>query len=334
MVFVSGGQDDANFILNTTELYDPTSKTFTNGPSLNTPRAEHSVTLFTTGALKGMVLIVGGLQLSFGTRVALKDVELYDPSAGGISELGAIMNDARGQHTGTELDDGRVLVTGGYDENFDSAHFNEATATAELFDPSSGTFSCVTVGASSGKTTSNCPDVMSSPRWNHRATLLEDGTVLVTGGTPTDSGTREGTASADLFDPSTNSFSALPNMNSARQGHSATLIQGCNCAADGMVLIAGGQNQTGAVVNTAELYDPSTKTFMNVGNMLAHRAEHQAVAFTTGGLAGYVLIMGGYPSPAETGLKTAELFSPYTRKFIAVGTMKAARYEFPATVVP
>ncbi len=68
--------------------------------------------------------------------------------------------------------------------------------------------------------------------------------------------------------------------------------------------------------------------------MVSHRAEHQAVGFTTGGLAGYVLLMGGYPSPSETGTKTAELFNPNTRKFFAVGAMKVARYEFPATIVP
>ena len=328
-VFVSGGQDDEDFILNSTELYDPSSNSVAPGPSLNTARAEHTVTLFTTGALKGDVLIAGGLQLNLftGTRIALDDVELYDPATGSITEISP-MKDFRGQHTATQLNDGRILVTGGYDETFDANGFNEATATAELFDPGSQTFSCVGGGSSP------CSNVMSSARWNHRATLLNDGTVLVTGGTPTDSGTREGTASADLFNPSNNSFSALPNMNSARQGHSSTLIQGCGCAADGMVLIAGGQNQTGAVTNTAELYDPSTKTFIKIGNMTSHRAEHQAVAFTTGGLAGYVLLMGGYPSPSETGTKTAELFNPNTRKFFAVGAMTAARYEFPATVVP
>jgi Galactose oxidase, central domain len=335
MVFVSGGQDNSDSILNTTLLYDPTSNSFADGPPLNTARAEHSVTLFTTGSLLGQVLIVGGLQLDeFGNRIALNDQELYNPAAGSIGDLGADMTDARGQHTATLLNDGRILVAGGYDENFDRNGFNEATATAELFNPGSESFSCVTVGASTGTSTSACPDVMSSSRWNHRATLLTDGTVLVTGGTPTDSGTKEGTASADLFNPATDAFSALPDMISARQGHSSTLIQGCNCAADGMVLLAGGQNQTGAVINTAELYDPSTKTFTAVGNMTSHRAEHQAVGFTTGGLAGYVLIMGGYPSPNEKGVNTAELFDPNTRKFIKIGSMTVDRYEFPATVIP
>jgi Abnormal spindle-like microcephaly-assoc'd, ASPM-SPD-2-Hydin/Kelch motif/Galactose oxidase, central domain len=331
-VFISGGQDNADNILGTTELYDPASNSFSDGPSID-PRAEHTATFFTSGPLAGQVLITGGLELEGGTRIALNDQQLYDPATNGVSSTG-LMNDARGQHTATLLNNGLVLVTGGYDENFDPASFNEATATAELYDPSNQGFSCVPTGASSSTTTSDCPDVMSSPRWNHRATLLADGTVLVTGGTPTDSGTREGTNSADLYDPTSNSFSALPNMNNARQGHSATLIEGCNCSVDGEVLIAGGQDQNTNITATAELYDPTTKTFTSVGNMTLPRAEHQAVAFTTGDLAGSVLIVGGYPKADEQGTNTAELFNPITKTFKKISSMKSDRYEFPLTLVP
>lgn len=223
-VFISGGQDNADFILGTTLLYDPATNTYTNGPDIDA-RAEHTATLFVSGPLAGQVLITGGLELDGGTRIALNDQQLYDPATGSVSDTG-FMNDARGQHTAALLNNGLVLVTGGYDENFDANGYNETTATAELYNPSSGTFSCVTKGADTGPTTSDCPNVMSSPRWNHRATLLADGTVLITGGTPTDSGTREGTASADLYDPVANSFSALPNMNTARQGTPQRLFRG------------------------------------------------------------------------------------------------------------
>ena len=332
-VFISGGQDSAGNILSTTELYDPSSNSFSNGPSLITARAEHTATLFTSGPLVGQVVLIGGLQLEGDTRIALNGQELYDPATNSTSSTGS-MNDARGQHTATLLNNGLVLVTGGYDDNFDSNGFNEATATAELYDPSTQSFSCVTSGASSSTTTSACPDVMSSTRWNHRATLLPDGTVLVTGGTPVDSGSRAGTNSADLYDPTSNSFSALPNMNTARQGHTATLIEGCNCSADGEVLIAGGQDQNANITATAELYNPANKTFTAVGNMTLPRAEHQAVVFTTGDLAGSVLIVGGYPKVDEQGTNTAELFNPITKTFKKISSMKSDRYEFPLTLVP
>jgi len=332
-IFVSGGQDNADFILSSTELYDPQSNSFSDGPSID-PRAEHTTTFFTSGPLAGQVLIAGGLELDdFGNRIALNDQQLYNPATGSVGSTGS-MNDSRGQHTATLLGNGLVLITGGYDDIFDSAGYNTATATAELYNPSAQEFSCVLTGASSSSTTSACPDVMSSPRWNHRATLLADGTVLITGGTPTDSITREGTNAADLYDPLANAFSALPHMNTARQGHTATLIQGCNCDADGKVLIAGGQDQNTNITATAELYDPLSKTFTPVGNMTLPRAEHQAVAFTKGDLAGSVLIMGGYPKANEQGTNTAELFNPVSKTFKRIGSMKSGRYEFPVTLIP
>jgi hypothetical protein len=58
------------------------------------------------------------------------------------------------------------------------------------------------------------------------------------------------TSSADLFDPGTGTFSLAGNMTDAREDFTATAL------ADGRVLIAGGQNNTGGVVATAELYTP------------------------------------------------------------------------------
>lgn len=101
-----------------------------------------------------------------------------------------------------------------------------------------------------------------------------------------------------------------------------------------MVLITGGQDATGAVTNTAELYNPSTKSFTAIAHMTSPRAEHQAVAFSTGDLAGWVLIMGGYPKPNEQGTNTAELFNPSTKTFTKIGSMASDRYEFPATLIP
>ncbi len=73
---------------------------------------------------------------------------------------------------------------------------------------------------------------MSVDRGWHSATLLPNGKVLIAGGSTTSSGT---TASAELYDPMTDSFTATGSMRTARLGHSATLL------ANGKVLIAGGQ---------------------------------------------------------------------------------------------
>ena len=70
-------------------------------------------------------------------------------------------------------------------------------------------------------------DQSARPRDFHSATLLLDGTVLITGGQLT-------AASAEVFDPSTGRFASTAEMSATRAGHSATALN------DGTVLVAGG----------------------------------------------------------------------------------------------
>jgi hypothetical protein len=75
------------------------------------------------------------------------------------------LHDGRQQHTGTVLDDGRVLVTGGYWS--DGQHW-KVLSSAELYDPATSGFSVIgSIGV---------------PRSSHNAVLLEDGRVLIVGG--------------------------------------------------------------------------------------------------------------------------------------------------------
>jgi hypothetical protein len=83
---------------------------------------------------------------------------------------------------------------------------------------------------------------MGTARAFHTATVLKDGTVLVTGG---DDGT-SAQSTAELYNPATGAFSQTGGMASARQSHTATLLN------DGTVLVTGGTNST-ALAN-AEIY--------------------------------------------------------------------------------
>jgi len=151
------------------------------------------------------------------------------------------MTDFRYGHTATLLNNGQVLIAGGYDGG-------AVTDSAELYNPATGTF---TATAS-----------MTSPRYGQTATLLKNGQVLIAGGDDGDSDTD----SAELYNPATGTFTATGNMTDSRSEHTATLLN------NGQVLIAGGSDDT----SSAELYDPATGTFTATGRMTTVRDGHTA----------------------------------------------------------
>jgi hypothetical protein len=134
----------------------------------------------------------------------------------------------RKNHTATLLGDGRVLLVGG-------TLVDTSDTSTELFDTAAGA--------------SELGPALATARAQHTATLLRDGRVLVAGGNDSSPGTE--LASVELFDPAVGTLEAGPDMAVPRAGHSATLLD------DGRVLFVGG--------GSAELFDPSTTTFTQVG---------------------------------------------------------------------
>jgi hypothetical protein len=180
--------------------------------------------------------------------------------------------------------------------------------TAELYEPSSNTF----VAAGS----------MADARSAHTSTLLKNGQALIAGGI---SGAGTSFTGAELYDPSANSFSATESLNDARAFHTATRLS------NGKVLIAGGQDASGNSLDTAEVFDPTTVTFNAVGNMTVARQSHRATLLA----GGKVLITGGETIVRDTTsvLDTADLYDPTTGKFTSAGTMTDGRVFHTATLL-
>jgi WD40 repeat protein len=207
------------------------------------------------------------------------------------------MTVGRDSHTATLLQNGRVLIAGrgGYD----------AARSAELYDPTTGTFSrtgSMTVG-----------------RDSQTATLLQNGRVLMVGGWESTSQTnRVESASAELYDPQTGTFTPTASLPEARHFHTATRLL------DGRVLVTGGETPVeGMGTATAELYDPSTGKFSPTGSMTRGRIFHTATLLRDG----RVLIAGGNSD------STAELYDPGTGTFSATGSMTHVNQEHVATLL-
>ncbi|MBI3745196.1 MAG: hypothetical protein HY264_01465 [Chloroflexi bacterium] len=135
-------------------------------------------------------------------------------------------------------------------------------------------------------------------------------------------------ASAVIYDPAKNSFSATGSMGAARALFTATTL------ADGRVLVTGGGPATwskpGPLLASAELYDPRTGSFTPTGSMATPREGHSATLLPDG----RVLIAGGIDtSGGSHAVASAELYDPKTGKFSPAAPMADARSFHTATML-
>lgn len=157
---------------------------------------------------------------------------------------------------------------------------------------------------------------MATGRALHTATLLPDGSVLITGGLGTGA-----IRSAELFDPANSRTRSTGSLLVGRLSHTATLLP------DGKVLVVGGYGSGLAGSGTAELYDPATDAFVAAGHLNEPRSDHAAVLLNNG----TILIVGGDTSGAgRTPTAAAELYDPRTATFTPTGSMHVPRIPYGA----
>jgi hypothetical protein len=245
---------------------------------MGTPRALHSATLLPSGKV---LVVGGGSDFETGT---LASAELYDPVAGTFSPTGSLATNTRQMHGAVLLNDGRVLVVGGFTN--DGADIF-GLATAELYDAGAGTFTPTTGNMSHDRVT------------DFTTTLLADGRVLVAGGYRNFVG--GSVDDADIFSADAGgTFSpAAGTMNAARAKHSAVLMS------NGQVFLAGGENDVGFLAST-EYFDPATNTFVvNIGSQPAFgapREQHSGTRLPDTRIlhAGGTTAAGGVTLPLDT----------------------------------
>jgi len=209
------------------QRFDPARGEFTRSGDLQRVRS---------GDVAAALLADGRVLVSGGSFPAVPFSEIYDPASGQWEITADLLMPRRG-HTATLLRDGRVLIAGGV-VCCDAAG-ETFTDTAEIFDPATRTF--------------RAADPLRGARAFHRATLLADGRVLVSGGFGL-AGTNSfgAVAATEIFDPAAGTFSPAGDLQVARAVHTSLLLP------DGQVLVVGGIRGDGRLpsgIPETELFD-------------------------------------------------------------------------------
>ncbi|CAF1469906.1 unnamed protein product [Rotaria magnacalcarata] len=158
---------------------------------------------------------------------------------------------------------------------------------------------------------------MNNARYDHTASVLTNGKVLVAGGSYAGAPMN----STELYDPSTGVWAVTGSMNNALYSHTASLL------ISGKVLVVGG-SYNNQVLNSAELYDPSAGVWTVTGIMNNTRFSHTASVLANGN----VLVAGGEDYLGYI-IENAEFYDPSTGFWTPTGSMNSARYLHTASVL-
>ncbi len=280
-VVVIGGENirRTRQMLDSVELYDPATRSWSAAAPLPEPRANHTATLLDDGT----ILVVGGgasnaIGVPSGQEVRL-DALLYDPATGASESLGPTRTPRHGHHA-VRLPSGRVLLVGGADATSvdlpapgagGTQPFGRELASAELYDPATRTFS------DTGS--------MREPRVSFTAVRLEDGRVIVSGGSNSENGPDgQSLATSELYDEATGLFTGTGDFD----GRDRLFHAACRLL-DGRVLVFGGKQANVDFLADVQLWSPASSTFERWGSARPGRTAPSVVPLADGG----ALFVGG-----------------------------------------
>ena len=248
-------------------------------------RAAHTMTPVAGDAL----LVAGGCVVDgCATATATSYVVVADD----VERVGDLA-EARDAHTATLLDDGRVLVTGGF-----AGEGRPPLTSAEVFDPATG----------SGRTWGPSPSAaVAMPRrcW---VTAGCWSPAAGSGAGPTPPPPRSSTRPRAASAPG-------PDLPEALDGLAATSLR------DGSVLVAGGQVRPGVASDMAVVVDPDG-TMAEVGPLATARFKHALTTLDSG----RALVVGGTPDDRRL-LTSTEVYDPVTRTFRSGPSLREGRYK-------
>ena len=325
-VLVTGGQAPTGATLKSAEIYDPAAQTWTSVPQMDFPRQNHTATLLADGNVlvtgwsgtsqlfdetsgawlpaawpeenhtqNTASLLASGRVLVYGA--GNPNAEVYDPTQNAWSP--AVAPFSREGHSASVLASGKVLIAGG-DDLF------HISSSALVYDPVTNAWTMA--------------PPLAVARVRHTATMLASGKVLVAGGVGS-GGPDDYLPSTEIYDPSSNSWTAGPDMTQGRAYAAATLLP------SGQVLVAGGLTSGATPTDSAEIYDAVSNSWTPVESMHAVRFRHTATLLSSG----QVLIAGG-DDAGYVALATAEIYTPPTWITIDASTPEPSVTQAPYQV--
>lgn len=240
-IYAIGGRSDGDEALNTTEVYDPATETWSPFAPMPTPRYRLS-----TSVVAGKIYAIGG---TTGSSV-LPTVEIYNPVTNTWTSK-ASMPTPR-QHLSTSVVDGRIYAIGGVEETLVWGS-RTILPTVEVYDPVADTWS---------------PKASLPTARAMLSTSVIDRKIYAIGGVR---GTNAAFVTTEVYDPDANKWARAANLSIPRSWFAS-------CTVNGKIYAIGGWLVDNAVVKTVEVYDSEKDIWTKQADLQIPRGGHEVGA--------------------------------------------------------